>query len=107
MTIDRRLEWIDDAVTRRQVLRGALSGGAILAAGGTLAACGGDDDNGSAGGGNASSPAQSGGKLKTGGALRVGATGGGAKDTIDAHLPTVDTDIMRQWNMYELSLIHI
>ena len=41
------------------------------------------------------------GKLKTGGALRVGATGGGAKDTIDAHLPTVDTDIMRCWNLYE------
>ena len=33
--------------------------------------------------------------------LRVGATGGGAKDTIDAHLPTTDPDIMRQWNMYE------
>ena len=28
-------------------------------------------------------------------------TGGGAKDTIDAHLPTTDPDIMRQWNMYE------
>ena len=41
------------------------------------------------------------GKLKTGGTLRVGATGGGAKDTIDAHIPTVDTDIMRCWNLYE------
>ena len=44
-------------------------------------------------------PAQQ--KLRTGGVLRIGATGGGAKDTIDAHLPTTDPDIMRQWNMYE------
>src|SRR5688572_29120029 len=64
-----------------------------------LGACGGDDDGGGGGGGG--TPAESGGKLKTGGMLRVGATGGGAKDTIDAHRPTVDTDIMRCWNLYE------
>jgi peptide/nickel transport system substrate-binding protein len=96
---DPRLEWLDDPVTRRQVLRGALSGAVVLGAGGMLGACGGDDDGGGGGG----TPAQSGetAKLKTGGALRVGATGGGAKDTIDAHKPTVDTDIMRCWNLYE------
>ncbi len=97
MTTDPRLEWLDDAVTRRQVLRGALSGGVVLAAGGMLGACGGDGGGGGGGG----TPAQSGGKLKVGGTLRVGATGGGAKDTIDAHGPTVDTDIMRCWNLYE------
>ncbi len=41
------------------------------------------------------------GTIKAGGSLRVGATGGGAKDTIDAHLPTADPDIMRCWNLYE------
>jgi peptide/nickel transport system substrate-binding protein len=97
VTTDPRLQWLDDPVTRRQVLRGALSGGVVLAAGGVLGACGGGDDGGGGGG----TPAQSEGKLKTGGTLRVGATGGGAKDTIDAHLPTTDPDIMRQWNMYE------
>jgi peptide/nickel transport system substrate-binding protein len=96
VTTDPRLEWLDP-VTRRQVLRGALSGGVILAAGGVLGACGGGDD----GGDQQGTPAQSEGKLKTGGTLRVGATGGGAKDTIDAHRPTVDTDIMRCWNLYE------
>jgi peptide/nickel transport system substrate-binding protein len=98
VTIDPRIDWLDHAVTRRQVLHGALSGGVILAAGGVLGACGGDGDGGGGGGGT---PAQSGGKLKTGGVLRVGATGGGAKDSIDAHRPTVDTDIMRCWNLYE------
>jgi len=99
VTTDPRLEWLDDPVTRRQVLRGALSGAVVLGAGGMLGACGGDDDGGGGGGGG--TPAESGGKLKTGGLLRVGATGGGAKDTIDAHRPTVDTDIMRCWNLYE------
>jgi peptide/nickel transport system substrate-binding protein len=95
---DPRLEWLDDPVTRRQVLRGALSGAVVLGAGGMLGACGGDDDDGGGGGGT---PAQSEGQIRSGGTLRVGATGGGAKDTIDAHRPTVDTDIMRCWNLYE------
>jgi peptide/nickel transport system substrate-binding protein len=98
VTTDPRLQWLDDPVTRRQVLRGALSGGVVLAAGGVLGACGGGDDGG---GGTAGSPARKEGNFKTGGTLRVGATGGGAKDTIDAHRPTVDTDIMRCWNLYE------
>jgi peptide/nickel transport system substrate-binding protein len=94
-TIGPRLGWLEDAVTRRQVLRGALTGGVALAAGGVLEACGG-------GGGNTTGQtAPTNQKLRAGGALRVGATGGGAKDTIDAHLPTADTDIMRVWNLYE------
>jgi peptide/nickel transport system substrate-binding protein len=100
MTIDPRLEWLENGVTRRQVLRGAVAGGVVLTAGGWLGACGGDDGGGGGGGGGGT-PAQSQGKLKAGGTLRVGATGGGAKDTIDAHIPTVDTDIMRCWNLYE------
>jgi peptide/nickel transport system substrate-binding protein len=100
MTIDPRMEWLENGVTRRQVLRGAVAGGVVLGAGGWLSACGGDD-NGGGGGGGGGTPAQSEGKLKAGGTLRVGATGGGAKDSIDAHIPTVDTDIMRCWNLYE------
>jgi peptide/nickel transport system substrate-binding protein len=97
---DPRLEWIDDPVTRRQVLRGAATGAAVLGAGGILGACGGDDDDGGGGGGGGGTPAESG-QIRSGGTLRVGATGGGAEDTIDAHKPTVDTDIMRCWNLYE------
>jgi peptide/nickel transport system substrate-binding protein len=86
-----------DGLTRRQVLHGALAGGAVLTAGGLLAACGSSSSS-------ASSTASGGGTtgtIRPGGALSVGATGGGAKDTIDAHLPTADPDIMRVWNLYE------
>jgi peptide/nickel transport system substrate-binding protein len=84
-------------LTRRQVLHGALAGGAVLTAGGLLAACGSSSSS-------ASSSASGGGTtgtIKPGGSLSVGSTGGGAKDTIDAHLPTADPDIMRVWNLYE------
>ncbi|MGZ4191691.1 MAG: ABC transporter substrate-binding protein, partial [Solirubrobacteraceae bacterium] len=91
-----------DRLTRRQVLHGALAGGAMLSAGGLLAACGGSSSSsGSGGGGTAKSSPPSTGTIKPGGSLKVGATGGGAKDTIDAHLPTADPDIMRCWNLYE------
>jgi peptide/nickel transport system substrate-binding protein len=96
VTDNRELE--GDGITRRQVLRTAVAGGAALSAGGLLAACGGGSSSASSSAG--SSPASTA-KIKPGGSLRVGATGGGAKDTIDAQLPTADTDIMRCWNLYE------
>ncbi|HEX3834533.1 MAG TPA: ABC transporter substrate-binding protein [Solirubrobacteraceae bacterium] len=91
----------DGGLTRRQVLHGALAGGAMLSAGGLLAACGGSSSGSSSASSSAGSSPASTGALKSGGNLRVGATGGGAKDTIDAHLPTADPDIMRCWNLYE------
>jgi peptide/nickel transport system substrate-binding protein len=85
------------------VLHGALAGGAMLSAGGLLAACGGSSGSSGSGGGGgtAKSSPPSTGTIKAGGSLKVGATGGGAKDTIDAHLPVADPDIMRCWNLYE------
>jgi peptide/nickel transport system substrate-binding protein len=91
----------ESGLTRRQVLHGALAGGAMLSAGGLLAACGGSSSGSSSASSSAGSSPTSTGALKPGGSLRVGATGGGAKDTIDAHLPTADPDIMRCWNLYE------
>jgi peptide/nickel transport system substrate-binding protein len=101
MSSEARSAWLDD-MTRREALRRAIAGGAVLSASGLLAACGGSSGSGggsSSGASAGSQPAQQ--KLRTGGVLRIGATGGGAKDTIDAHQPTTDPDIMRQWNMYE------
>ncbi|MGH3265932.1 MAG: ABC transporter substrate-binding protein, partial [Trebonia sp.] len=90
-----------DGMTRRQVLHGAMAGGAMLSAGGLLAACGSSSTNNSSSAPAATGSAPSTGKLKTGGSLSVGGTGGGAKDTIDGQLPTSDLDIMRTWNLYE------
>jgi peptide/nickel transport system substrate-binding protein len=96
MSSDPRAGWLEE-ITRREVLRRGIAGGAVLSAGGLLAACGGNSGGGTSTQGSNAAPA----KLRTGGVLRVGATGGGAKDTIDAHNPTTDPDIMRQWNLYE------
>jgi peptide/nickel transport system substrate-binding protein len=92
--------WLQD-MTRRDALRKAAVGGAALGASGLLAACGGSDSSSGGGAANTGTGAPAPVKLRTGGALRIGSTGGGAKDTIDAHLPTTDPDIMRQWNLYE------
>ena len=92
--------WLQD-MTRRDALRKAAVGGAALSASGLLAACGGSDSSSGGGAANTGTGAPAPVKLRTGGALRIGSTGGGAKDTIDAHLPTTDPDIMRQWNLYE------
>lgn len=85
-----------DGLTRRQALQGAAAAGMVLSAGGLLTACGGSSSPSSS-----AQTSSAAGKLKSGGMLRIGATGGGAKDTIDAHLPTADPDIMRCWNLYE------
>jgi len=87
-------------MTRRDALRKAAAGGAALSASGLLAACG-SSGTSSSGASSTGTPAPAQQKLKAGGVLRIGATGGGAKDTIDAHQPTTDPDIMRQWNLYE------
>jgi peptide/nickel transport system substrate-binding protein len=55
-----------------------------------LAACGGDE--GSAGSGD--------GEPQRGGRLRVGVAGGGSSDTLDAHDPTDNVDIARNFAMY-------
>ena len=85
-------------LTRRQLLHGVAVSGAMLGSGAILAACGGGSDEASL---NADSNQPSTGKLRSGGVLAVGGTGGGAKDTIDAHIPVSDVDSMRCWNLYE------
>jgi peptide/nickel transport system substrate-binding protein len=85
-------------LTRGELLRRAAAGSAlVVSAGGLLAACGGSS-NPSSSAASSSAPAAT---LKSGGNLRIGATGGGAKDTIDAHNPTADTDIVRVASLYE------
>jgi peptide/nickel transport system substrate-binding protein len=89
--------WLDEELTRRQVIRAGAAGGVALSAGGALAGCfGGDDDDNAA-----PTPQANPSDFKRGGTLRVGATGGGAEDTVDGHKPTSDPDIMRTWQLFE------
>jgi peptide/nickel transport system substrate-binding protein len=89
--------WLDEELTRRQVIRAGAAGGLALSAGGALAGClGGDDDDSTA-----NAPQAQPGDFRRGGTLRVGATGGGAEDTVDGHKPTSDPDIMRTWQLFE------
>ena len=78
-------------LSRRQLLRYTGFGVAAVAGSSFLAACG--DDSGGGGGG--------GGPQSSGGTLTHGATGGGAKDTIDPHQPVTAADIARVCNLYE------
>ncbi|MBV8710563.1 MAG: ABC transporter substrate-binding protein [Solirubrobacterales bacterium] len=94
MSEDSFREQLEQPLTRRQVLHGALVGGATISAGGLLSACGGSISPAVL----VPPPIE---PIKAGGSVRIGATGGGSKDVIDAHLPAVDPDIMRNWNLYE------
>jgi peptide/nickel transport system substrate-binding protein len=78
----------DDAtgLTRAELLRRAAGGAVLLSAGGLIAACG---SSGSSGSGSASS------------ATSASAATGGAKDSIDAHSATADTDIVRISALFE------
>jgi peptide/nickel transport system substrate-binding protein len=80
------------------LLRRAAAGGAVLLGGPSLlAACGGSSTAGSATKSSTTSSAA----VKPGGNLRIGATGGGAKDVIDAHNAIADPDIVRISALYE------
>ena len=74
--------------SRRQLLKYSGLGAAAVAGSSFLTACGGDDGGG-------------GGPQQTGGILIHGATGGGAKDTIDPHAPVTNPDIARVSNLFE------
>jgi peptide/nickel transport system substrate-binding protein len=79
-------------ISRRQLLRYSGVSAAAVAGGSFLTACGGDDDGG---------PAGPSGPQGSGGILIHGATGGGAKDTIDPHAPVTNPDIARVSNLFE------
>jgi peptide/nickel transport system substrate-binding protein len=83
----------ENGLTRAELLRRAAAGSALLMGGGVLGACGSSSSSSTS-----SAPAAS---VKSGGNLRIGATGGGAKDVIDAHFATADTDIVRISSLYE------
>ena len=74
--------------SRRSLLKVSAAGAAVAP---VLAACGGGDSG--SGGGAEGEPRQ-------GGRLRVGVAGGGSGDTLDAHDPTDNVDIARNYALY-------
>jgi peptide/nickel transport system substrate-binding protein len=88
---------VSPGFTRRQLFKYSGLSAAAIAGGSFLSACGGDDGGDDGGGG--------GGPQSRGGILIHGATGGGAKDTLDPHAPVTNPDIARICNLYEPLLI--
>ncbi|GAA1458623.1 ABC transporter substrate-binding protein [Nocardiopsis exhalans] len=74
--------------SRRSLLKASAAGAAVVP---VLAACGGDSESGGTGGD---------GEPQRGGHLKVGVAGGGASDTLDAHAPTDNVDIARNYALY-------
>jgi peptide/nickel transport system substrate-binding protein len=98
MSDEREVHRPDESgVTRSELLRRAAGGAVLLGAPSLLAACGSSSSGGTA----TTSPGSSTAGIKSGGNLRVGATGGGAKDVIDAHNAIADPDIVRISALYE------
>ena len=98
MSDDQRATRFEDwTITRRDAVRGALAGGVLLGAGGVLAACGSEDVDVPTRDFGASSLKN----VRNGGSLRIGVQGGGANDSIDAHIPATIPDISRVFQLYE------
>jgi peptide/nickel transport system substrate-binding protein len=98
MSSDEHDPRFDDwAITRRDALRGALAGGVLVTAGGVLAACGSEDVDVPTSDFGASSLEG----VRDGGTLRIGVAGGGADDSIDAHVLATVPDISRAFQLYE------
>lgn len=79
---------LNSLTSRRTLLKASAAGAAVVP---VLAACGGDSETGGSGGD---------GEPQQGGFLKVGVAGGGASDTLDAHNPTDNVDIARNYALY-------
>jgi peptide/nickel transport system substrate-binding protein len=86
-------------LTRREVLKGALVVGAGAAFAPALAACGGVTSAGSAS--QSSSSAVS---PKKGGNLRVGISGGSAKESLDGQLSSTEPEVCNAYQLYDALL---
>jgi len=79
--------------TRRDFLKTAAAGAVLIGTGAGLTACG----NGTATSSTPAAPSSP----KQGGVLRIGATGGGAGDFIDAGMLVTNTDGLRLYQLYD------
>ena len=89
------------AISRRTLLKAAGSGALALGFSGVLAACGSSSSSSSASGSSSSAS----GTPKRGGTLKVGTTGGGPGDTLEAQLAVTNADIIRAGALFEQLVI--
>ena len=94
---ERRSEDQIRELSRRDFLRYAGAGAVVLGGAGALAACG----SSSSGTSSATSGGGGGGTPTRGGTLRVGVTGGGPSDTLDAQLGLQNADYSRLLSMFQ------
>lgn len=85
------LRRLSGAVGLRPSRRALLTAAAVGGAGLVLSGCGGTQ----------ASVLEAGDTPQPGGTLRVGITGGGASDTVDAHVPLGTGDAARMFNLYD------
>jgi peptide/nickel transport system substrate-binding protein len=88
----------ESELTRRTLLKGSMYGAAALGAVPLLASCSDDPKSGASKPGTSAAPNV---EPKKGGHLRVGIVGGGAEDTLDAHIPTAHPDQARTFSLYD------
>jgi len=90
--------------SRRDFLRGATGGAVALGAGGLLAACGSSPSSSSSSTTTTTSQPAASAKPQRGGTIRLGSTGGGSSDTLDANNAVNNLDFARAPQMYECLL---
>jgi peptide/nickel transport system substrate-binding protein len=81
-------------VGRRQFLRGIAAAGALAGTGGLIAGCGGSATG-------AEPPSSTGARIRRGGNLRLGLTGGSSSDTVDPHKSLTYIDTSRLQSLYQ------
>ncbi len=106
--------FLDQPLTRRRLLGGALQAGGLIAAGGLLAACGGGEGEeavpteaaettaAATTAAETSAAATTAEEPKYGGRLRVGMASGGTAETLDPHKAVLTTDTLRANSLFDL-----
>jgi peptide/nickel transport system substrate-binding protein len=94
------LDFLKKPITRRQVLQGAAAVGAVAAFGSVTAACG--SSASTSGSSPSASSSAAAGTPKSGGHLRVATAAGTAKETMDAHMPSLSSPCLQfKYNVYD------
>jgi peptide/nickel transport system substrate-binding protein len=99
------LHRLGDPISRRRLMQLGGAGAVGIGLGGLLTACGGGDGGSGGGTSTAGATTTGGGTPKRGGTLRIGATGGGSSDTLEAQSSLTTLDFLRAGALFEQLMI--